>query len=144
MTDHQHDFPIPSDYQDPAGRPVDMELLGAFIGAAYDGCTTCQDAEMTRLVTDPATTARLVELACVAIQASLGGLPRNMTDRKAPGMTSQSFRALARAGLDGRNDAMFQACAAMGVPRRREAANDAADLLVGQIAMPLGSAETDR
>lgn len=136
MTDqHNHDFPVPDGFEDPGGRPVDMKLLAAFVGAAFDGCPTCQDAELTKLIQDPVTTARLVELACVATQAAVGGLPRNLTDRRAPGLTSQAFRTLARAGLDGRNDAMFTACEGLSIPRRREAANDAADILVGHMAI---------
>jgi hypothetical protein len=116
------------------GRPVDGELLGQFTGAAFDGCTTCQDALLTRIVDDPPTCARLVELACVATHGAFGGLPASMTDETSTdGVTSPEFRRLAHAGLDGANDAVFALCAQMTVAERRAAANTAADLLVGHL-----------
>jgi hypothetical protein len=133
----QHDhagFEIPATFGDPLGRPVDHALLGRFVGAAFDGCVSCQDPLLTLMVEDPATTARLVELACVATDAVLGGLPAGLTDQHAPGLAALEFRRLARAGLDGANDAMFTACADMTTTERRAAANTAADILVGQLA----------
>lgn len=120
MSTHDHEFPVPEGYVDPLGRPVDAALLGRFIGAAFDGCTTCQDAELTLVVADPATCARLIELACVTVDSQLGGLPASMTDPAAPGVASPEFRELARAGLDGANSAMFDACAAMRPTARRK------------------------
>lgn len=132
---HQHaGFEPPPGQADPLGRPVDHQLLGRFIGAAFDGCPSCQDALLTLLVEDAATCARLVELACVAVQASLGGLPPSMTSDDAPGMSSREFRRLARVGLDGSNAAMFRACERMTTAERREAANTAADLIIGHLA----------
>jgi len=130
-TQHDHEFPVPEGYADPHGRPIDIAALGRFIGAAFDGCTTCQDPELTLIVDDPPTCARLIELACVAIHGVAGGLPRSMLDPEVPGLASPEFRALATAGLDEANDAMFAACAAMTPEARRAAANSAADLLVG-------------
>lgn len=137
MSDHDHDFGLPDGYADPLNRPVDGALLGRFIGSAFDGCTSCQDAELTLVVSDPATCARLVELACVTAQNMFGGLPANMTDPDARGVASPEFRELARAGLDKANDAMFAACAEMRPNARRKAANTAADTIVG--ALQLGS-----
>ena len=135
-TDHQHaGFEIPTDYTDPAGRTINHDLLGQFIGAAYDRCTSCQDAHLTLMVEDAATTARLVELACVATASAFGGLPASMTDDAAPGPSSPEFRRLARAGLDGNNDTMFAECAAMTITQRRAAANTAAGTLVGHLSL---------
>lgn len=122
-------------FGDPLGRPVDRALLGRFVGAAFDSCVSCQDAQLTLMIEDPATTARLVELACVATDSLLGGLPAGMTDEHAPGLAAPEFRRLARAGLDGANDAMFTACADMTSTERRAAANTAADILIGQLVM---------
>lgn len=131
---HQHPgFEIPD--SDPLGRPVDGQLLGQFMGAGFAGCTSCQDALLTLMVEDPATTARLVELACVSTNAMLGGLPANMTDDGVPGFASPEFRRLARAGLDGANDAMFHECEQLTPVERRAAANTAADTLIGHLSM---------
>lgn len=134
---HLHEgFEIPDDFADPGGRPVDHRLLGEVMGAAFDGCTTCQDPLLTLMVEDPATSARTVELACVAIHGQLGGLPPSMTDEDAPGSTSSpEFRRLARAGLDGANDAMFRECERMTAAERRSAVNTAMDTIVGLMAV---------
>jgi hypothetical protein len=126
---------MPAGYADPAGRVVDHELLGQFVGAAFDGCTSCQDALLTLMVEDAATTARLVELACVATQAMLGGLPASLTQDGASGLASPEFRRLARAGLDGANDAMWRCCEQMTTSQRRAAANTAADTLIGNLSL---------
>lgn len=132
---HAHEgFEIPADTADPLGRPVDHTLLGELVGCAMDGCTTCQDPLLTLLVEDAATTARLVELACIATHSAFGGLPASMTDDGVPGPSSAEFRRLARAGLDGANDAMFATCERMPPTERRSAANTALDTLVGLIS----------
>lgn len=131
---HSHPgFEVPD--SDSAGRPVDHALLGKFVGAAFDGCTSCQDTLLTLMVEDAVTTARLVELACVSTQSLLGGLPANMTDEDAPGPAAPEFRRLARAGVDGANTAMFDDCAGMTSTERRAAANTAADILIGQLGV---------
>ncbi|MFE9413901.1 hypothetical protein ACFYN0_34725 [Streptomyces sp. NPDC006704] len=133
---HAHQgFEIPDDFQDLGGRPVDHAMLGELIGAAYDGCTSCQDPLLTLLVEDPTTTARLVELACVSTHAMLGGLPASMTHEGVPGPSNAEFRRMARAGLNGENAAMFRACEQMSPTERRAAANTALDTVVGQLAM---------
>ncbi|MGA4954088.1 hypothetical protein [Streptomyces lydicamycinicus] len=133
---HDHKvFEIPGDYQDPNGRPVDHKLLGSLVGAAFEGCASCQDPLLTLLVEDPTTTARLVELACVSTQSMLGGLPASMTDDGVSGASSPEFRRLARAGLNGANDAMFRACEQMSPADRRSATNTALDTLVGILAV---------
>ncbi|TQM01681.1 hypothetical protein [Pseudonocardia kunmingensis] len=130
-TDHAHaGFDVPAG-SDPLGRPVDGSLLGKFIGAAFDGCTSCQDAHLTILVQDAPTTARLVELACVGVQQAMGGLPANLTDLASSDPSSREFRLLVAAGLHEGNDVMWARCAEMAPVERRAAANTAADLLVG-------------
>ncbi|WP_427896715.1 hypothetical protein ACQHIV_42275 (plasmid) [Kribbella sp. GL6] len=133
--DHNHGAGFQA-LADPLGRPVDGLLMSEFIGSAFDGCTACQDAQLTLLIEDPATSARVVELACVAVQGKFGGLPDGMTDPAAAGPAAPEFRQLARAGLDARNDAMFQECARMTTTQRRAAVNTAADVLVGMMSMP--------
>jgi hypothetical protein len=137
MPEHDHaEFVPPAGYRDPLGRPVDVALLGRFVGAAWDGCPGCQAALLERLVTDSATTARLVELACVAIHQALGRLPANLVDDAAPGLAAPEFRRLVRAARDGvatDNADMFAECARMSLAERRAAAVTAVDLLVGNL-----------
>ncbi len=141
---HRHaGFELPAGYADPAGRPVDHALLGDLVGAAFDGCRSCQAVLLPRLAADPATTARLVELACVAVQSTLGGLPAGLIRDDLPGLASPAFRRLARAGLDGANDAMFRVCARMPVAERAAAADSAADLLIGQLAIGQAAPDDD-
>jgi hypothetical protein len=130
--EHEHE---PFDaIDDPDGRPVDGALLGRFIGVAYDGCVTCQDPLLTLLVEDAATTARLVEVACVTTGEILGGLPSSMLPG-GPGPASEPFRRLAAAGTDGNREALFTATAAMSTGERRAAANTAADTIIGFMTM---------
>ncbi|WP_029901384.1 hypothetical protein [Nocardia brasiliensis] len=83
------------------------------------------------LVQDAPTTARLVELARIAMHSALGGLPPALLDPR-PGVAAPEFRR-PRAGLDGEDTAMFALCQAMTPEQRRTAANSAADLLIGQL-----------
>ncbi|RGD55407.1 hypothetical protein DR950_41835 [Kitasatospora xanthocidica] len=137
--EHEHEgFEIPDDYRDPGGRPVDHKLLGQLLGAAMDGCLSCQDVLTTLLVEDPVTTARLVELACVSVHGAMGGLPGAMTDDGVPGPAAPEFRRLARLGLDGGNAEMFAACEGMSTTGRREAANTALDFLVAAVSGVMG------
>jgi hypothetical protein len=134
-TSHDHDFPVPPGYRDPEGRQVDDALLGQLVGAAWDGCGPCQAQHLAALAEDHASTAHLVELACVGTMAAVGGLPRDMTDDEAPGMASPEFRRLARAGVGGRNEWMFRESAQMPVAERLRAANSALDIIVGYMAL---------
>lgn len=135
-TDHRHDlFAVPEGYVDPLGRPVDTGLLGQFLGAAFDGCTSCQDPLLTLLTADPVTVGRLVELACQVMHDLLGGLPPNLLDPAVPGPVSAEFRELAATGSDGQLDALHAQCAEMATDQRRAAANTAADLLVGYLSL---------
>lgn len=133
MSSTEHDHPGFEIAADLLGRPVDNTLLGQFVGAAYHGCTSCQDALLTLVIEAAATTSRLVERACLATHSALGGLPATMTDTDSPGPETPEFRRLARAGLDGANTAMFTQCAEMSTTQCRAAANTAADLLIGHL-----------
>lgn len=124
--DHHHSsFEIFS-----AGQPVDHDLLGKFVGAAFDGCS-CQGALLTLMVDDPATIAHLVELTCVSSQASFGGLPAYLIDDRLRGPASPEFRQLAR--LHGANTTMVTVCREMTSHQRRCAVHTAVDLLVGNL-----------
>lgn len=133
-TEHEHAFGVTEDPQRPE---IDVKLLDQLVGAAFDGCTSCQDPLLTLLVQDPAATARLVELACVAVANILGGLPGEMTTPGHPGLSSDAFRRLAALGADGGNDALFAECARMSEADRRAAANTALNTLVGVLSTPL-------
>lgn len=116
---------------DPLGRPVDGTLLGQFIAAAMDSCATCQESLIALLAEDAATTARLVELACLAMHSALGGLPPSAYDPEAPGMASVEFRELARLGMDGQNDRLVARCREQAGTQRRSAIDTASNILVG-------------
>ncbi len=136
---HAHEgFEIPDDYRDPAGRPVDHKMLGALVGAAMDSCLSCQDVLTTLLVEDSATTARLVELTCIAVDDASGGLPRSMTEGGGPGFAAPEFRRLATLGVDGGNAEMFEECGRMDVAERRSAVNTALDFLVARLTGAMG------
>ncbi|MFE3206508.1 hypothetical protein [Embleya sp. NPDC059237] len=133
--DHAHGgFGMPPE-NDAGGRPVDHVLLGSLVGAAMDGCVSCQDPLLTLLVEDPVTTSRVIELACIATQRAFGGLPASMTEDDVPGLSHPAFRRAARAGLDGANDALFATVGAMSPGDRRGAANTAIDTLAGFLGL---------
>jgi hypothetical protein len=131
---HDHAFEVPDGFRDPEGRDIDNQLLGQFAGAAFDGCQECQAVLMGRMAGDPAVTARLVELACVAINEAVGGLPPSLTDPGAVGLAAPEFRRLAAAGAGGNNDAMFALAETMTCDERRAAMETAADLVTGFLA----------
>jgi hypothetical protein len=132
--EHDHALPLSPDVlADPRGLPVDMAMLARLIGAAFEGCASCQDPLMTLLVPDAPSVARLVELACVATYSLFGFLPANMTDPDVPGRSGPAFRKLAAAGADGENAALFELCEQMDPRARREATNDALEILVGHL-----------
>lgn len=132
-THHSHEgFPVAPETT-PVG-PLDAELLSKFIAAGFDGCMMCQERLLSHLANDPATTGRLVELACVAVSGELGGLPASLTVPDAPGPASAEFRRLAAAGLDGEREAMFTAAETLTPAERASAVATAADLLVGLLS----------
>lgn len=92
---------------------------------------------------EPLTTTRLVELAAVMFTVTLGGVPAAMT-AEGPSSLSAPFRLLIRTGLGGQYRPMYEAAAAMSDAERREAAEDALDMIIGNLVLPLGTAVTDR
>lgn len=129
---HDHQF---ESVPDPWGRPVNGKLLGKLVGAAFDGCMICQDPLIQETAADPDTTARLVEVACIAVNATLGGLPHALVDESAAGIASKPFRLLARAGIDGANDRMWQTCRDMPESNRLEAIGTALNLIIGHLGV---------
>lgn len=127
--DHIHDG-FAAD-PDPLGRGVDGPLLGHLIGAAMDGCKPCQADLLAAVADHPPTTARVVELACMAVQNAVGGLPLDLTDPDMITMASRAFRVLARTGVDGGNEQMFEAADEMAITERAAAVDTALNLLVG-------------
>lgn len=80
---HHHDLVrIPDAHVDPAGRPVNHQLLAQFLGAVLKGCDTCAEATLALLAADSVTVARLVELACVSTRGYFGGLPDTITNNR--------------------------------------------------------------
>lgn len=134
MSEHDHALGM-EETADQLGRPVDIRLLNDFMGAAFDGCRPCQETKMPLIAADPVTCARLVEVACVAVNARFGGLPASLTDQDAYGQASPQFRTLAASGIGGENEAMFALCASMSPDDRRAAAESAADIVVGELFM---------
>lgn len=130
VSGHDHAFEVPDGFRDPMGRDIDHKLLGQFTGAAFDGCQECQAVLMDRIAGDPAVTARLVELACMAVDQVVGGLPPSLTGQ-GQGLAAAEFQWLAAAGADGNNDAMFTLAETMTTAERRAAMETAANLLVG-------------
>ena len=129
---HPHEgFDVPSE-STPLG-PLDHELLAVFIAAAIDGCMPCQQMLLSDLAEDPATTGRMVEVACVAVHEQFGGLPPGLL-AGGDGLASDGFRELASAGMDGRREEMFATSDQMSAEDRRAAVVTAADLLVGILA----------
>jgi hypothetical protein len=137
---HAHDdFAVPADTPDPSGRPVDYPLLGKVVGAAMDGCASCQAGLLPLLGEDAVTTARLVEIACGVVHGTLGGLPDMMLEPgDAPGQVAPEFRCLARAGLDGANDALYTTAGQLTPGQRGKAVSEALDLLVGHLSLSGG------
>lgn len=118
---------------DAHGRPVDGRLLAEYLGAVIQACNSCQDVHLTLLIEDPATTARLIELACVSMRKLAGGLTPDLLDDAVPGPASPEFRRLARIGSNRNNDQMWAECETMSPTERRAALNTAADLLAGYL-----------
>lgn len=129
--DHDHELPLgPEVLADPLGRPVDMRMLARLIGAAVEGCAGCREELLAQLVRDPFGIVRLVEMACVGTEQVIGYAPADLFEPELPGETGQAFRTLATAGADGQNRASTPVCTAMEPGRRREAAEDALNILV--------------
>lgn len=80
----------------------------------------------------------MLELACISTRDVFGGFPDSLTATDEPSAFAVEFRELARTGLDGGNEAMFEQCARMNLAqRRRTAAASAAALLIRQLSIGL-------
>lgn len=114
------------------GRRIDGEVLAVLVGAAIDGCGPCQDTGLDALVADALTLVRLVEISATAVQGVTGGLPESMVHDGPWGALSGGYRALVRSGLDREGHApMYAVAAALDAGERRQAAQDALDIVVG-------------
>lgn len=140
-----NDFAMPpedaSRFQEP-GLTIDVEAIGTLVAAAFDNCQKCQDDLLDRIEKDPVTTVRMVELAAVTIHGELGGIPSSMLTADAggyqgvaPSTLSDPFRQLVTAGLDEQHVAMLAAARALTTEQRRQAAEDALDLVTGGLVI---------
>lgn len=135
LNDHSHmqfQLDVP---QDSRALPIDYRLLSRLINAAFDMCQACQDDLVRHISLDGPTTARLVELACVAVNEVWGGLPPDFTKDDTESMASPEFRKLARVGSNGHNDAMYAECGKMTPAERKTAIESSAAILAGGHAM---------
>lgn len=119
------------------GYPVNGHLMAELVGACLDGCETCQQLHLPLVAMDPATTGRLVSLACIAIQDKFGGIPRNLVDQDAPDqMASPEFRRAAAAGInqDDPTGPILATVTRMTPLQRQAVANTALDLVTGMLS----------
>lgn len=115
---------------------INGPVMGKLIASAYDRCQPCQARYLDAICRDPLTTARIVSLAAVTIQGMAGGLTDGMTTEDDSASTfTAPFRAIVRAGIDveGPQRDMYDAAAAMSDAERRQAADDALDLIAGAV-----------
>jgi hypothetical protein len=112
---------------------VDTDLIGRLVGAAYDACTTCKDQELDQLMTDPPTTARLVELACRALRSLLNDLPTHAVDEAGASEpeTPELWRIVTGIGPD--RGSLYETVAAMDDATRRSTAATALDVIVNDL-----------
>ncbi len=141
MTEHNHiGMAVPDEAGDrfgAVGQRVNGQALAALAGAAIDGCVPCQNAALEVVQGDPLTLTRLVELSAIAVMGLAGGLPGVMTTGVDAGSPlSRSFRAMLRAGVDTDDHGpMYQLAVEMSVEERRQASEDALDMLTGALMM---------
>jgi hypothetical protein len=147
--DHTHaGMAVPNESGARFGVPgwhVNGSALAAVVGAAIDGCGPCQHAQLDVIQRDPVTLTRLVELSAIAVQGVAGGLPDSMTTESGPSRLGEHYRAMLRAGVD-RVDDHTEMCAiatALTHAERRQAADDALDMLVGVLTMGGGQANPE-
>lgn len=138
--DQHEGFEMPDDVEKDGrrfgapGTLINGEAIAAAMGAAYEGCQPCQRTAVDTIAADPLTTTRVVELAAVMTQSAFGGVPAAMLTEDGPSTMTEPFRALLRAGLDGQYPQMFQRAQAMTDKERRQAVEDALDMLTGFLA----------
>jgi hypothetical protein len=140
---HRHDrVVIPAYYADPAGRPVDHQLLARLLGAMLDRCGLCTELLLLLLAEDSLTTARLVELCCIGAREQTDISARchtpDTSDVSAMAvMLPAQFWELAQTGLASGSGALSRRCQRMSAEQRREAARYAMAVLIQQLVTEL-------
>ncbi|MGI5223250.1 hypothetical protein [Nocardia sp. CA-290969] len=132
---HRHRFDVLEFDIDPERRHIDHTVIAECLGAGLDGCPVCGQQALEALITNAAATARLVEIACVAIGEMFGGIPAYLYDDNVGGPASATFRRLARLGVDGKIDQMFSTVEDMTLDERRQAADTAMDITIGRLVL---------
>jgi hypothetical protein len=121
----------PAGHDDPAGD-VDIALISRLVGAAYDGCNKCVKKGLDRIVDDPPTTVRLVELACQAVRTLLEGLPTGALQATVPRRSSTDMCCITT-GFRLTRRCLYDAVDKMDGPARRATAATALDIIVGDL-----------
>ncbi|WP_331765103.1 hypothetical protein [Nocardia sp. NBC_01388] len=131
MTDHGH-----KGFEIAPGKlaGADTVLIGQLVGAAFDECPSCQEALLTLVAQDAPTTAQLVELACVAVNDTLGGIPVDLVDTAdTDSPVPLAFRELALSFMDGDPAPLHAHSAVLPATERHAAARTATALFVGEM-----------
>lgn len=128
-------FPFPPDVQ---GRPFNLELLGALMGAALHppvGCLPCQAARLDDIAADADTFTRLAAVGAMMVADTAGGIPGPLLD-PAAGRVPPLLARLWAAGADQpeADEAMYGIAAAATPDERRAAASSLLDIIVGHLA----------
>ncbi|WP_030237528.1 hypothetical protein [Streptomyces sp. NRRL S-350] len=132
---HLHTFPLRLTTSAQDTDPADQQIA-ELLGAAYEGCTSCQDGQLTLITTSASATARLVLLALELTVQRLGLVPSELTVDAVPGRAALPFRRLARTSPDPAQ--MLRTCEGLLPGPRRAAANTAIDIAVGFAAASPG------
>jgi len=139
---HTHDdFDLPDDPGEIYGAAdvIDMEPVGALIGATYDACDLCTEVALDAVADLPARVRRAAELAYVVADRLGGGVPDEMiSDTAAVTDYTPEFRAVMRAGAEMTNQAL-PTITAMSCASRRNVARDAARVVVSVMPRPSAS-----
>lgn len=129
--DHVFDFPRALAAQFAPFGAVDTDLLGRLVAAGYYGCPPCQAPLLERIGHLPVTVGTLAGLSVALVTDRLGGLPANLYDPLAQGVSSTEYRQVIAAGLDGAESGVVAAVQTLTPQRRRRVAEDALELTVG-------------
>ncbi|MFE3105295.1 hypothetical protein [Nocardia tengchongensis] len=131
MADHAHEEFESGPGTLPGADPV---LLGHLVSAAADECPSCVEALLSLIAHDAPTTAQLVELACAAVNNTLGGLPVDLVDTTDPDSpVPMALRQLVAARMDRNRATVNTVCASLSAADRHAAARTATALLAGEI-----------
>jgi hypothetical protein len=139
---HRHDrVALPAQCADPAGRPVDHQLLAQLLGAILDECGLCTELLLVMLAEDALTTARLVELCCISAReqhdtTSPHTAPDIFGDTTPLPAQITQFLELTQAGLSSGSAALERRCREITPNQRRAVASYAMTVLVDQLLRP--------